>query len=437
MKRKTFSFLALLLAVLLLCSLPVSVSAASSPAAESAETVALQARWNEWKLKSRRSSSDDLKFDRAFRRLYATDPDVMIQNHVVYVKAKEKEKTVWQLVDFFDTNQAEKTTTKLVLPARIQGLPVRISMFCQSQDSRWPGDGRFRNNTVKQLVLSGNWKELQPFSFSSFTALQSVKLPDSLTTIGWGAFQNCSALKTVSGAKKLSAVNQKAFLHCKSLSDFPAVANVTRFASACFQDTGFRSLVLKAEASFPNTLETGGTGSRQFAACEKLKTVVFSEPKRSKTVLTIATEQFKRCGNLKKVTLPAGGKGVVIGPMAFQDCAALQSVKNTAKITNIHRRAFYNCRQLSAVVLSKQLKFAKWDAFLNCTGLKTLRLNGILPGVFRANEDLQGFSSYAGNNTSCNFVKHLPAACTVYVSSEAMQRAVSSRGFRGNIVIAA
>lgn len=86
--------------------------------------------------------------------------------------------------------------------------------------------------------------------------LTSVTIPDSVTSIGEGAFGGCAALETVnfSEGSSLSAIPIAAFYGCSSLTSITVPEGVTEIGEMAFAGcTGLETAVL------PDGLETIGT----------------------------------------------------------------------------------------------------------------------------------------------------------------------------------
>ena len=74
------------------------------------------------------------------------------------------------------------TGTRVQIPESIDGYPV-VAI----------GESAFRNSKVEQVILPTGVKTIDWFAFYGSYRLQSVALPDSVTTIEYGAFELCSS----------------------------------------------------------------------------------------------------------------------------------------------------------------------------------------------------------------------------------------------------
>lgn len=84
--------------------------------------------------------------------------------------------------------------------------------------------------------------------FRGITDLKTIKLPDTLKTIGKNAFSRCSGLTSINIPSSLTSIEESAFSDCSSLTSIVIPDGVTKLNSGCF--AGCTSLAeLKIPAS--------------------------------------------------------------------------------------------------------------------------------------------------------------------------------------------
>ena len=136
-------------------------------------------------------------------------------------------------------------------------------------------------------------------AFLNNTAITSVVLPDSITSIGENAFNGCESLTSVTFGKnsQLSSIGPGAFNYCYSLESITIPESVTNI------------------------------GSDAFIYCYGLRSVTFGE---NSQLTSIGDGAFNWCESLESITIPASVTS--IGEWAFVECYRLVEVWNLSKL---------------------------------------------------------------------------------------------------------
>ena len=138
------------------------------------------------------------------------------------------------------------------------------------------------------------------------TGCQSTIIPESITSLGQGAFSQCDNLISITIPNGVTSIGADAFYYCDNL----------------------------ASVNLGEGVQT--IGYYAFARCNALTTITIPN-----SVTTIREGAFFECDNLASVNL---GEGVhTIGYCAFEYCHALTSITIPASVTSIDNYAFYNC----------------------------------------------------------------------------------------------
>ena len=175
-------------------------------------------------------------------------------------------------------------------------------------------------NQIKSVVLAKGITSIAYLSFSGYTKLTSVQIPDSVTDIGASAFDKCTALSDMTLPKNLKTLGWLAFAGCSSLKTLTMPASLT---------------------------EGGGSA---FSKCTGLKEVYFE--KGSKAVEFM---QFLGCTSLEKVVLPAGLER--IGIEAFTGCTSLKSLSIPASVAEIGMYPASACTSLQEITVASGNKY--------------------------------------------------------------------------------
>ncbi len=161
----------------------------------------------------------------------------------------------------------------------------------------------------------------------------AYKMPDSVTTVGVGAFKYCENITSVEMSKNVTDIMYTAFYGCKSLKSLTLPDKLKSVDSYAFCDIGVKSLNIPKGVSF---------GYSVFAICENLETVTVENG-----VTSIENDMFKECKSLKSVTTSASLKE--IKSEAFVDCSALETVTLEKSVSKIGDWAFSGCGNLKTV----------------------------------------------------------------------------------------
>ncbi len=382
---------------------------------------------------------DRPRFDPAFRQFYRDDPELFIENHLVFKKVKSYtwegkkrvKRTYAVILDYFDTQDA---CTTLHIPATLDGCPVSFYMFSDSDWTAGLSDSGYTNNTVKKLILEEGITGVGPFAFSNFTRLIAVRIPSTVTSIGVSAFRGCTALRKVFGCAGLERLQSGAFQGCEKLRFFANMDKLKGIEGGAFANTGFKTLTLSGGVTLGGGDEDYYEVWKTFADCKKLKKVTFL-PADKKATLNIGSEAFSGCPALKAVVLPETCGKICIGDYAFRNCAALKTLKNTGCLAVLDRRVFEGCTSLKSLSLPAGFEHGSYDTFRG-SSLKELEIRSKDTKLFDGSHEVYWLlMEDRSDRIDENFLTDLPKSCTVYVVNKDMKYAVHAHGFKGRIVI--
>ena len=145
--------------------------------------------------------------------------------------------------------------------------------------------------------------------------LESLTLPEGITSIESEAFMNCARLESLTLPASLTSIGRDVFLGCAAIQREDGVGYISDW-------------VIDADAEITDAAVKAGTRG-------------------------IAPAAFMGCAQLKSVVLPEGL--LYIGGRAFEDCAQLKSVVLPEGLLSIEGEAFKNCSALESMVLPKSL----------------------------------------------------------------------------------
>ena len=192
--------------------------------------------------------------------------------------------------------------------------------YCYSLKSFY---GKFASEDNRCLIVDGKLIAFAPAGLTEYT------IPDSVTTIGNSAFEDCSSLTSVTIPNSVTKIGSSAFYGCSSLTSITIPDSVTSIGEWAF---GYCSSL--ESVTIPDSVTT--IGKYAFSGCRSLTSVTIPD-----SVTTIGDSAFYNCSSLTSVTIPDSVTS--IGDDAFEDCTSLTSVTIPNSVTKIGSSAFSGC----------------------------------------------------------------------------------------------
>lgn len=215
----------------------------------------------------------------------------------------------------------------------------------------------FANTPVQKVQLPSTLTTIHYGAFQNCTALKQITLPESMTFIEGGAFQNCSVLSSILVPQNVTYLGASAFSGCTSLTSATLPQAITRISSGLFENC---SSLTTVQASSALT----SIGSRAFAETSALSSFTFPQ-----TLTAVGEESFTGSG-IVTANLPQSV--TYLGAGAFADCTKLVYAQVPAAIQAIRERTFRNCTELKNVSIPEGIRYIGAAAFQNDVSLQTV-----------------------------------------------------------------
>ena len=189
------------------------------------------------------------------------------------------------------------------------------------------------------LDLAGTAGLTQISTFGECNQLTGIVIPDSVTSIGEGAFWKCTSLESIEIPNSVTSIGEDAFYGCTSLKSIEIPNSVTSI------------------------------GEDVFSGCTSLESIEIPN-----SVTSIGVCAFSDCTSLESIEIP--NSVTSIGAYAFSDCTSLESIKIPNSVTSIGDYAFCGCTSLKSIEIPNSVTSIRTEAFCECTKLHTINFFG-------------------------------------------------------------
>ena len=259
--------------------------------------------------------------------------------------------------------------------------------------------------------------------------LETLLLPDSITTIEQNAFESCRSLTSITIPKNTSTIGIRAFYWCSSLTAINVADDNYSFSSTDgvlynYYHTTLQQYPAGLSGAFSIPEGTISIADEAFYGCNHLTdTLIFPS-----TLQTIGKSAFEYCTGIQsslifpeglmvldssafahstnitgKITLPASLE--TIGENVFESCWNIVAVDILANVDTIPNRLFYECQNIiDSINIPEGVKVIGEDAFYNCQKLEAVSLPSSLKSI--------GSSAFYQNKALTSI--ELPASIVLY-----------------------
>lgn len=221
--------------------------------------------------------------------------------------------------------------------------------------------------------------------------LDSVALPSSVTSIGVSAFAYCQALTSITIPPLVTAIGSSAFCYCSGLSSITIPSLVASIGNFSFgQCTGLTSITIPSSVTSIDNLA--------FYSCSGLTSPTITI---SSSLTSIGERAFAGCNG--SLVVDAGNPnyssvdGVLFNKTktTLIQCLTLKEGIDTvpSTVSTIETWAFYNCSNLTGVVIPSTVTSINSYAFSDCSGLDSINIPSSVLSI-----------GYAAFNTSSGLI---------------------------------
>ena len=259
-----------------------------------------------------------------------------------------------------------------------------ISGAGHMRDYQYISDSPFYKSNIKSVVINYGITTIGDYAFGECTSLESVTIPDSVTSIGCFAFYNTgyyndtsnwtngvlyidnhlikanSSITSCSIKDGVKTIASFAFSGCTLLANITIPSSVINIGDSAF--SGCTSLT---DITIPDGVTS--IGGYAFYWCTSLISVTIGD-----SVTTIEEYTFYECTSLESVTI--GDSVTTIGYCAFSSCTSLTSITIPDSVTTIGDCAFSVCTSFTSVTIPNSVTTIGYYAFGCCTSLESVTI---------------------------------------------------------------
>lgn len=303
-----------------------------------------------------------------------------------------------------------------------EGIPLKLGYSFKGWDYSFD---RPISAKGKTLVIQAKWEPLSDiFYFNSDennciitgvknTSISSCVIPEYVTEISAGAFEDCKNLTYLEIPAGVS-MQIGAFRGCSGLTEvvlpelesipfgyyFPdskTVRDVRILGGNKIADYAFYGLSSLVNVTLSDDITNIGVSA--FEGCDNLSLAVLGSK-----VTTIGHHAFSDCSSLADINLPDTISS--LGVYAFENCRSLLEIVIPASLDSIPDRAFSGCGNIKELILPNTLSSIGSNAFSECVGLTRVCVS---PSVKR----IENYAFYGCNNLERVEISDMTAWCSI------------------------
>lgn len=189
------------------------------------------------------------------------------------------------------------------------------------------------------------------YAFKGCIALENLIIPNSVKSLGDGAFLKCSGLKTITISNIITYLPTNLFKYCTSLTTITIPDSVTNIGSYAFANcTNINNI------NIPN--QVVALAESTFQNCTQLSIINLNN------ISSIGANAFNNCTSLTTFIMP--NKLISIGVNAFANCVGLTYINLPDTVTTIGASAFLGCSSMTEIIIPKSVRYIGRSAFSQC-----------------------------------------------------------------------
>lgn len=236
---------------------------------------------------------------------------------------------------------------------------------------------------LTSVTLPNSITTIEESTFWRCKSLTSIVIPNSVTTIGESAFYQCDSLSVVTIGSGVTHIEAEAFMYCTALSKTNYTGDIEGWCKIQFEDFNAnpiyesQNLYIQdqevTDIVIPNTVDS--IHKYAFIRCRALVSVEIEEG-----VTSIGESAFDGCTSLVRITIPEGV--TKIEKYTFTG-TSLSTITIPNSVTSIEYQAFYMCHSLKSIDIPSNVTAIGHMAFSMCDSLSSVIISNSLTDIGR------------------------------------------------------
>lgn len=255
--------------------------------------------------------------------------------------------------------------------------------------------------------------------------ISGISMPDSVQSIGQGAFSNCTRLRNVKMPDGLQRIEEDTFTCCENLKSIIIPDSVLYIGYGAFSHSGLSDLTIPDSVTKIEStafIELNSLSTISLPGRFELTSILGRTMPEFLTAVNVTSgdivKNFARtCSSVANVSI--GKKVTSIGEKAFYDCTNLKNVTIEADISEISADSFSGCINLRSISIPENIEVISAEAFNSCNRLKDIYYDS---------------SRYKWRNVNINGNTAVEKATIHYLKTEPLAYRINSVTQTGNNV---
>ena len=226
----------------------------------------------------------------------------------------------------------------------------------------------------KEYIIPNSVTSIGNGAFDGCSNLISINIPNSVTSIGWNVFKDCDSLTSINIPEGVTSIGAYAFEACSSLTRINIPNSVTNIGDIAFSGCSSLKGINVDKNNKDYTSDNGILFNK-----DKTEIICYPAGKEEKEyiipdiVTSIGYGAFKGCSSLISINIP--NSVTSIGEIAFKGCSSLIRINIPNSVTSIGAYAFIHCSSLTNIEVPSSVTDIGLSAFYGCKHIEVVAID--------------------------------------------------------------